>query len=161
MNKAALQKKKRTGAKNGRSSAVADSPAGRMRKLLFCVGSTLALGFVLLLIGSLGAYFCQDPGAVAPQIGIAAAACTALSGGVISAHVLRKSALLCGLCNGCALLAVMLPLSLCMVQYSSHYSARAALLLHLGFLLCSVLGAWLGELHLKKRRPKKHAHKRR
>ncbi len=160
MTKATLQRKKRAIPPRGASGTVADSPVAWMRKLLLCVGSTLALGLTLLLVGSIGAYFCQNPSAVTAPVGIAAVALTALLGGMISAHVLKKSALLCGLFNGCAVLAVMLLLSLCMIKYSSHYSAWTALLLHLGFVLCSVLGAQLGALHTKKRRPQKHARKR-
>lgn len=161
MNKAALKRKKKLASRGGSAGAASDSPAAWMRNLLLGVGSTVAIGLTLLLIGSLGAYFCPEPSAVIVPFGIAASLCTSLLGGMLSAHLLKQHAPLCGLFNGCAVLALMLPLSLCFAKYSSHHSAPMALLLHLAFLLCSVLGAQLGSLHEKRRRQKKHPHKRR
>ncbi len=160
MNKATLQKKKRIQAKGAKASSAPDSPALFARRLCISAGITAAIGLGLLLLGALGAYFFPNPSTVILPIGIAASAFTALFGGMVSSRIIGKNALLCGLSNGCVLLSVMLLLSLCMIEYSSHYASLTSFLLHLGFMLFSILGAELGFFHTKKHRPKKHVHKR-
>lgn len=160
MNKAALQKKKRIPQRGVHTSTDADSPAVFCKRLGISAAVTIAVGMGLLLIGALAAYFFPNPSSVILPIGIAASGLTALIGGMISSRILKKGALLCGLSNGCVLLSLMLLLSLCMIQYSTHYSALTSFLLHLGFILLSVLGAFLGIGRAKKHGPKKHSRKR-
>ena len=111
---------------------------------------SLAIAIVLNLAASLVLYFLPDPAPLTRPLGLAASALTALLGGMIAARIHRHAALLCGLANGCAMLAVMLTASLFFKSLASGYSVPVALALHLGFLALTLVGSVIG-IHQKPR----------
>ncbi|MBQ9132441.1 MAG: TIGR04086 family membrane protein [Clostridia bacterium] len=121
-------------------------------KSLLC---TLATGLTLLLTVSLVAYFTPDPGQWIPVLGLTASGLTALLGGYAAARIHGSGALICGLGNGGMVMAVMLLLSLFFTKDASGYGVWISALLHGGFLLLSVLGAYLGIPGEKSKRRKK------
>lgn len=112
-----------------------------LSKSLLC---SLSIALVLLFISSLGIYFLEDPVRLIPLSGISISALTAFFGGVFAIRIHRRSALVCGFCNGAALSALMLLLSPLLRAEASGYSALLSCLLHAGFLLLSVAGAFAG-----------------
>lgn len=117
-------------------------------------GYTLLIGILTLLVCSLLAYFREDPNAWVQPLGILCCVVTALGGGFAAIRIHRHSALLCGLLNGCILLAFMLLLSPTFKAFSSQYSLILCLLFHIAVPLLSILGAFLGIP--RKRSVKKH-----
>ncbi len=107
-------------------------------------GITILIGMLLLLVCTAIAYFCPDPNATVQVFGLIASALTALFGGFTSIKLHKHSALFCGLLNGLLVSAFMLLLSLFFAKYASGYSAGISCLLHMIFLVFSVLGAYLG-----------------
>ena len=105
---------------------------------------TAGVGGLLIVTASLIACFDADPQRLTAPLGLAASALTALAGGWITVRIHKRSALLCGLCNAALLSALMLLLSLLMIDRASGYPGWLSCLLHLGFALLSVLGAFLG-----------------
>lgn len=105
---------------------------------------TLLVAAVLLLSASLAAYFLPDPAVAIPPMALLAAALTAMIGGFSAARIHGHAALLCGLTNGTLFMAGMILISLFLHPYASGYGALEACLLHIGFPLCSVVGAYLG-----------------
>lgn len=118
------------------------------RSLLIGGGVGLGLIFVLSLI----AYFTSDPNQLTRPFGILASAITALVGGFAMTRQHRHSALLCGLIMGSLNTALMLLCSLALRSNAAGYSTGISLLLHVGFLLCSVVGAYLGARPQKRKR---------
>lgn len=116
---------------------------------------TLAIGAMLLLIGSLAICFLGDPAPAIRPIALLLAATTALIGGWISGRIHRTAPALCGLCNGALLLACMLLLSLPLHTYAAGYSLGTALLLHALVPVLSVIGAIWGVQSKKKYTGKK------
>ena len=134
-----------------------DASAALLLDLIKSMAVTLLIGLLSLLICSLLAYFTEDPNAFIQPLGILSAAITAFGGGFAAMRFHRQSALLCGLLNGCALMAVMLLLSLAFASQASHYSMPISLLLHLSLPILSVFGAFLGVPRAKKpKKRKKH-----
>lgn len=145
MQKTSSKAKKRRAIQPMRREPLADaSPALLPKHLLKSFGMTLGVGLVLIVSASLIAYFMPDPNALIAPLGLAAAGLTAFLGGVIAVRIHGGGALLSGLFNGVLLMAVMMLLSLCFVRNSSGYSAGVSCLLHAGFLMLSVAGAYLG-----------------
>ena len=105
---------------------------------------TLAASLILMLGGSLIAYFTPDPNALVYPISLACAALSALIGGFAAVRIHKHSALLCGILNGSLATALMMLFSLFFTGYSSGYSAGISALLHTAFILFSVAGAFLG-----------------
>ena len=122
------------------------------KHLLKSLGITLLTALVLLLLASLAAYFSPDPAKMVQPLALLSSLLTALVGGFAAVRIHGHSALLCGLCNGMLFLALMLPTSLFFTPFASGYSALISCLLHVAFLLLSMLGGYLG---LKKGKPKK------
>ena len=122
---------------------------------------TAALGAALLLLTALLAYFCKDPAALLPVLGLASSALTAFFGGMIAGRIHRHSLLVVGLLNGIAMMLVMLPLSLLFTAQSAHYPGWASALMHTAFLILSALGALASPAKKPaKRRKKNTPHKR-
>jgi putative membrane protein (TIGR04086 family) len=145
MHKTSSKSKKRRGVQPMRREPIADaSPALLPKHLLKSFAMTLGVGLLLIVSASLIAYFMPDPNALIMPLGLAAAGLTAFLGGVIAVRIHGGGALLSGLLNGYLLMIVMLLLSLCFVRNSSGYTAGVSCLLHAGFLLLSVAGAYLG-----------------
>ena len=121
-----------------------DSFALWVRHLLKSLLLTLGIGIASTLICSLGAYFYPDPNRLTLPLGLAASGLTAFLGGMITSRIHRHSALLCGLLSGSLFNALMMLLSLCFASEAQGYTALISALLHAGFLLLSVAGAYLG-----------------
>ncbi len=105
---------------------------------------TVCIGLGLILLSSLCVYFLADPAAWIPPASLTASALTAFLGGVIAVRLHGHSALLCGLCNGAMLTAIMLPLSLLLRSYASGLDAWVSWGMHALLLLLSVAGAAIG-----------------
>lgn len=105
---------------------------------------TLAVGAGLLLIASLAVYFLPDPDPAIQPVALILAPATAFIGGMISGRIHRSAPAVCGLTNGCLLLALMLLLSLFFRSMAVGYSVGVALLLHALIPVLSVMGALLG-----------------
>ena len=105
---------------------------------------SLAIAPALLLVASLVAYFLEDPKIAIPPLGLLCSALTAFLGGLLAIRIHRRGALVCGFCNGALLSLVMLLASLFFRTEASGYSALLSALLHVGFLLLSVGGAFAG-----------------
>ena len=146
MHKTSSKSKKRRAIQPMRREPIAAdaSPALLPKHLLKSLGMTLGVGLLLIVSASLIAYFMPDPNALIMPLGLSAAGLTAFLGGVIAVRIHGGGALLSGLLNGCLLMIVMLLLSLCFVRNSSGYTAGVSCLLHAGFLMLSVAGAYLG-----------------
>ena len=121
-------------------------------------GILISMGIALLcnLAATTIAYFTPDPVTLARPLGLAAAAITALLGGLITTRIHRHAALLCGLANGCAMITVLLLLSFCVKPLASGYSLGVTLVLHIAYLVLSLVGAFLGTY----RKPKSTAKRR-
>lgn len=113
---------------------------------------TLLAASLLMISASLAAYFLPDPAIAIPPLALLAAALTAMIGGFSAARIHQHAALLCGLANGSLFMLGMILVSLFLRPYASGYGALEACLLHVGFLLCSVVGAYLG---IRKSAPRK------
>ncbi len=141
-------KKRHTHRPSKKSAPEADSPASFVRHVGKSLLLTAALALALALIASLAAYFSPDPDSLTGPLGIVCAALTAFFGGVIAIRIHGHSALLCGLCNGSALMLFMILASLFFRTYASSYATWLSCLLHVGYLLLSVAGSFVG---MKKR----------
>ncbi len=130
-----------------------DAASGfQLSQLAKSLAVTAVTGILALLACSLLAYFLPDPSPWIKPLALFAAALTALVGGVSAARLQKENASLCGLLNGCVFMAVMILISLFLRERASGYSTLHAILLHAGFLLCSVLGGILGKKKPKARR---------
>ena len=121
-------------------------------KSLLC---SLAIAMALLLVAALIAYFLEDPKIAILPLGLLCSALTAFLGGFLAIRIHRQGALICGFCNGALLSLLMLLASLFFRTEASGYSALLSALLHVGFLLLSVGGAFAGlprQGHKQKRR---------
>ncbi len=117
---------------------------------------TLLAAAVLLLATSLAADFLPDPAVAIPPMALLAAALTAMIGGFSAARIHGHAALLCGLTNGTLFMAGMILVSLFLHPYASGYGALESCLLHVGFPLCSVVGAYLGVRRPTARKKRKY-----
>ena len=125
------------------------------RLLLKGSAVTVGIGFAMTVVASLIAYFSADPNTMIQPLAWGASALTALMGGFLTVRFHKHSALICGLFSGGALTCIMILASLFLKSYASGYSVLMSTLLHTGFILLSISGAFLG---LKK--PKKTSHRR-
>ena len=119
---------------------------------------SLGVALLLLLIASLLAYFTPDPAACVLPLGLCAAALTALISGGVAIRIHRQSPLTVALCNAALLSFTMLLLSFGFRANATGYAPWLSALLHAGFFLCSVAGAYLlrpRKSSTKKRRRKK------
>lgn len=112
------------------------------------------VGIFLLLTGllSLALYFLPDPAPFTLPAAFLASALAAFFGGLILCKRQGNSALLCGLVNGCFYLCILLLVSLFFRARASGYSPLLSASLHLGALLCSVLGGYAGLPKKQKKR---------
>lgn len=124
-----------------------DSPALLARHMGKSLLITVGVGILLTVICSLIAYFCADPDSMIRPLSFCAAALTALAGGFIAVRIHKHAALICGLLNGSLCTALMILASLFFRAYSSGYAAWLSCLLHIGFMLLSVAGAYIGLQH--------------
>ena len=113
---------------------------------------TVGIGAANVLVAAMIVYFSANPNRLILPLGLLASFFTALLGGYATTRIHKHSALLGGMINGCLFTALMMLLSPIAKDYASGYSAPLSAALHIGFLLLSVVGAYLG-LH---KRPKKH-----
>lgn len=153
MNRTAYKKRP---TRHTRTKESEKAPLPPVSTILKSFAVTVGVGFLLLLALSLALYFSPNPSPMIRPAGLVAAALTALIGGFTVSRMHGQSALLCGLINGSALMALMLLLSLFFAKHASAYSALVSCLLHAGVVLLSVAGAYLG----LRRRPKKKSKKR-
>ena len=137
------------------------TPRALGEHLLKSVAISLLTALLSLAVLSLAAYFTEDPAALLLPMGLTAAAITAFTGGFAAVRLHRKSALLCGLSNGCTMLAIMLVLSLFFGNASSAHSPLTSILLHAGYLLLSVLGAFVALPRTAGTPRKRHSPRRR
>ena len=121
------------------------------RNILKSFFLTIGIGAASVLVSAMIAYFSDDPNRLILPLGLLASFFTALLGGYAATRIHKHSALLGGMINGCLFTALMMLLSPIAKGYASSYSAPLSATLHIGFLLLSVVGAYLG-LH---KRPKK------
>lgn len=135
-------KKRRAPRKNARKQSMPQplSPSLIGKSVLY----SICIGLGLLLLASLCAYFLKDPTAWISPLAWTASAITAFLGGTVAVRLHGHSALLCGLCNGAALLVLMIPFSILLHSYASTYAAWIAWMMHALFLLLSIAGAYLG-----------------
>ena len=128
-----------------------DSPALWVRHIGKSLLITLLAAVLLTVSLSLVAYFYSDPDRLIRPLGLFASGLTALIGGFAATRIHGHAALLCGLFNGSCTMALMILLSLFLGGHAAGYSVGISLLLHVGFLALSVLGAYLG----LRKKPKK------
>jgi putative membrane protein (TIGR04086 family) len=121
--------------------------------------SSFAVGGALILLGALALSFTPDPNAWLQPAGLFCAASTALFGGWFTSRRHGHAALLCGALHGMLLCGMMLLASLFFAgeaaTHASGYSALASALLHVGVILLSIAGAYLGG-RAKQARRRKH-----
>ena len=129
-----------------------ESPGAWMLHLLYALLTCIGVGLGLILIASLIAYFTPDPTLLIRPLSLLASAVTALIGGFWMARRHRQTALLCGLAVGCVNMAFMLMISLFFKAHAAGYPNWVSVLLHVGYLLCSVVGAYLGARPKKRKR---------
>ena len=123
--------------------------------VLKSVSITLGIGIGLIFILSLLAYFMQDPNRFVRPLGLLGAAITAFAGGIASGRLHKHSALLCGLLNGSVTMGILMLVSLFFVQHASNDPLWLSALLHVVFLLLSVLGAFVGLPRMSVKKKKK------
>ena len=128
----------RTQSEDDASASVFLRHIGKSLAVSILSGATLMLAFSLL------AYFLPNPNVAIKPLALTAAALTALIGGFASVRIHGHAALLCGLCNGTLLMGGMILASLFLGAHASGYNALQSCLLHVAFLLFSVLGSYLG-----------------
>lgn len=145
--------------KNAKKKTVSKNAAGSTSMLWKDIGKSLLIsvgaGFLLTLIGSLGAYFYVDPDRLIPGIALCAAAICALIGGFSAVRIHGHSALLCGALNGMGMIAIMMLISLFFGRYASGYSAAISALLHACYPLLSIAGAYIGMKQPQKKKRKR------
>ena len=143
--------KRKSGAKSTENTK--ESPAK-----LWCIHLAKALlialvaGLFLLLVGTTTAYFTPNPTDWLTLFGLLGAALASWVCGFAMRRLHGQAALLCGLYAGTALLLLLLLGSLVFGAYTSGYSAWVSCLLHVGVLLCAIVGAYCGNRSKKKRK---------
>ena len=155
MSKLHQKTKKRGNQTAKRAENEENSPVLMGKHLLKSVSITLLISMALLLASSLAAYFSKDPASLIPPLGVLSSLVAAFLGGLVAVRIHGHSALLCGLGNGMLLSALMLLVSLFFTPFASGYSALLSCVLHVAFLLLSVLGGYVG---MKRGKPKKKKH---
>jgi len=146
-------RKTKAKSKKGGARRAADAPRSplalwveHLAKAFFIA---VGVGLMGLTVGATALCFAPNPTDWIPYLGIFISAITAAVCGFAAAKFHRHSALLCGLYRGSLCMLGMLLASLFLGSYASGYATWASLLLRVGFLLCAVGGAYLGN------RPKK------
>ena len=147
--RAAGKRKRKTTSAAQRRREPAASAADFPKKTLKAFLITLAVGAGLILLCSLAAYFMPDPDPMIHPLAYAAAALTALIGGIVAGRIHGSAPAVCGLTNGLLLLALMLLLSLFFRSLASGYTAWVSALLHAAVLLLSFAGALIGVRHAR------------
>lgn len=143
-NKRALHKK-RTKQKPATTDSTEDTSFSLWGKQLCkSVPITLLAGLLMLIASALIAYFCKDPNGLIQPLGLASSAIAAFIGGFAALRLHKHHALLCGLLNGSATMAILMLFSLFFTKDAVGYSAWSSALLHTAFLLFSVIGAYVG-----------------
>lgn len=139
----------------GHTKDEGDGFASSLQRTIRALLLTMGLSLVLLLLMSLIAYFYTDPLILITPLALITSALTAFLGGFINLRFHKSGALVNGLIMGCLLELLMLPASLFFKEFSSGYSPVLSVLLHVGFMLLSVSGAFVSiSIHPKKKRRK-------
>ncbi len=115
----------------------------------------LLSGMGLLLSATAVAYFTPNPSDWIPMLGLLISALTALICGFATAKLHQHAALLCGLYSGTLCMLLLLLASLFFKSYATGYTAWFSCLLHAGFVLCAIGGAYLGARPPKRRKKRR------
>ena len=119
-------------------------------------GVTAVTGIILTVCGSAVAFFNSDPSAFIPPVAIAALLLSMLAGGFAAEKVTKVSPILCGILTGGLVTLVSIFASIDLRSLpSSHYQLWQSAVLHFVSVAFSVLGAVLGNIKLKPKRPKR------
>ena len=137
------------------ASPAPSAPAKWIKQTVFAFFITLAVAGGLLLLFSFLLYFSPDPNQYIRSAGLLSAGLTAFAGGFIAVRIHGQSALICGVINGGLLTMFSLFLAMLLKEYSSGYSTGVICLLHIGALLLSIAGAYLGLKKQKRPRRRK------
>ena len=127
-----------------------------LKGALIGLGVTVASGILLTACGSAVALFNSDPSALIPPIAIAALLLSMLAGGFAASKASGGSPVLCGILTGgvTTLVAILASIVLRSLP-SSNYQLWQSLSLHFSAIAFSVLGAVLGTVRIKPKRPKR------
>lgn len=136
------------------SSSAEDNAATLLAHTVRSTLITLLFGGAIIVTLSLLAYFIEAPNTFIRPLGILGAALTAFLGGITSARLHKHSALLCGMLNGLSVMAILMLISLFFSSYASDDPIWLSLILHVVFLLLSVVGAFCGLPRMKEKRKK-------
>ena len=128
------------------------SMASLFSNLRYSLPATLGVFLLLILVVALVLYFLEDPAPLLRPLAILSSAIAAFAGGWILCKKQGGSALLCGLVNGCFFLCILLLVALFFRAQASGYSPLLSAALHLGVLLCSILGGYAGLPRQKRKR---------
>lgn len=129
--------------RHSRTEGAQSPSASFAHHMLKSIGISCLTAILTVFLASLAAYFAEDPAQLFLPLGLAAAAITAFVGGFGAVRLHKKSALLCGMTNACAMMALMLLLSLAFGNGASGHSTLLSCILHIAFLLLSLLGAYI------------------
>ena len=146
-------KKGKRGGKKG-AAGTQPSPTLWASHLLKALLIALAAGTALLLSATAIAYFTPNPSDWIPGLGLLASALTATVCGFATAKLHGHAALLCGLYSGTLCMLLMLLASLFFKLHATGYAAWFSTILHAGFVVCAIGGAYLGARQPKKRKRK-------
>ncbi|MBE6600936.1 MAG: TIGR04086 family membrane protein [Ruminococcaceae bacterium] len=138
--------------RNTPKDTVDDSILSWISSLLKALVIALAVGLFLLTFTAAALCFTSNPDRLIRPTALIIAAVSAVAGGFAIGKIRRHAALFCGLLEGSLLTLVFLLGSLFFKSESSGYSTVISCLLHIGFLLCTVLGAMLGIRPPKRKR---------
>ena len=120
------------------------SVASLFSNLKYSLPIALGVFLLLTLIAALALYFLKDPAPFLKPCAYLVAALSAFIGGYALCKRQGGSALLCGMVNGSFFLCILLLVSLFFRANISGYSPLLSTALHLGVLLCSILGGYAG-----------------
>ena len=120
------------------------SPDQIPKNILRAFVATICIGFGVILICSVIAYFLPDPLSFILPLSYLAMGITALAGGWIAGRLQGGAPLIVGLTNGMLLVAASLIVSLFFRSLSNGYSAPLSAILHAAVPVLSFLGALFG-----------------
>lgn len=148
---------KKTKAKR-RAGASASSMPCWLRGTLLALPVTLLCGLALLLLGTALLMMTKDPDRYHAVLSLPLLYLTAFLGGFIATRMAeRRSAVLCGLCEGLCLLVLFSLLALCLPRdWAANGAGYSRILLRLPLLVASLLGALAGAKKQARRRHRRH-----
>ena len=120
------------------------SMASLFKHLTYSLPITVGIFLLLTAAVALALYFLSDPAPFLRPSACLVAALSAFVGGCVLCRKQGESALLCGLVNGSFFLCILLLVSLFFRAHTSGDSPLLSTALHLGVLLCSILGGYAG-----------------